>query len=438
MRIAAITSGAAGMFCGSCLHDNALVTALRGLGHDAILIPTYTPIRTDEPDVSQRRVFLGGLNVYLNYRSALFRRLPRFVHRLLDRPGLLRSLSRFTATPDYAALGEITLSMLRGEDGRQREEVDRLAEWLAADAKPEVVTLSNVLLSAIAPALKRRLDVRILAYLQGDDIYLDALRPEHRAAAIELIRKNARHVDGYVATCGYYADYMADYLGLPRSSIEVILPGINLAGHGGGVPAQRVGEQRTESPFTIGYFARIAPEKGLHLLAEAFVRLRRSSGAPACRLRASGWLGAAHQPYLDKVRGTLADAGLSSEFEYVESPDHESKVRFLRSLDVLSVPTTYREPKGLYVLEALANGVPVVQPAHGSFPELVEATGGGLLVKPNDPDDLAAGLRRLLTDTALRRAMGRKGREAVHEQFSSAAEARRTAEMLEKHVLQVR
>src|SRR5881275_2018462 len=130
MRIAYITAGAAGMYCGSCLHDNTLVTALRGLGHDALLIPTYTPIRTDEPNVSQRRVFLGGLNVYLNYKSGLFRRLPGFVHRLLDRPGLLRMLSRFTVTPDYAALGEITLSMLRGEDGRQREEVDRLSNWL--------------------------------------------------------------------------------------------------------------------------------------------------------------------------------------------------------------------------------------------------------------------------------------------------------------------
>src|SRR5947209_11977311 len=131
MRIASITAGAAGMFCGSCLHDNALAAALHALGHDALLVPTYTPIRTDEPDVSQRRVFLGGLNVYFNYKSALFRRLPRFVHRLLDRPGLLRALNRFTATPDYAALGAMTLTVLRGEHGRQREEVERLITWLA-------------------------------------------------------------------------------------------------------------------------------------------------------------------------------------------------------------------------------------------------------------------------------------------------------------------
>jgi glycosyltransferase involved in cell wall biosynthesis len=428
MRIASITSGAAGMFCGSCLHDNALVTALRGLGHDALLIPTYTPIRTDEPNVSQRRIFLGGLNVYFNYKSALFRRLPRFVHRWLDRPSLLNALSRFTATPDYAALGEITLSMLRGEDGRQREEVDRLADWLSADIKPDVVTLSNVLLSGIAPALKRRLNVPIVAYLQGDDIFLEALPPEHRTQAIELIRANAAHIDGFVATCAYYSDHMAGYLGLPRSAIEVILPGINLAGNGG--PR----EQRTEPPYAVGYFARIAPEKGLHLLADAYIRMRRMPNAPPCRLRASGWLGAQHRPYLDSVRQTLAAAGLADEFEYVDSPDHIAKVRFLESLDVLSVPTTYREPKGLYVLEALANGVPVVQPNHGSFPELIAATGGGLRVAPNDPADLARGLHQLLTNSAQRLELGRMGKKAVHEHFSSAGEARRTAELLGRHV----
>jgi glycosyltransferase involved in cell wall biosynthesis len=416
------------MFCGSCLHDNSLAAALHALGHDAVLVPTYTPIRTDEPNVSQRRVFLGGLNVYLNYKSGLFRRLPRFVHRLLDRPALLRALTRFTATPDYAALGEMTLTVLRGEEGRQREEVDRLIRWLADDVKPEIVTLSNVLLSGIAPALKHRLNVPIIAYLQGDDIYLDALRAEHRQQAIELIQRNAQHIDGYIATCGYYADYMAGYLGLPRSAIEVILPGINLAGHGG------ARESRTEPPYTVGYFARIAPAKGLHVLADAYVQLRKKLDTPACRLRASGWLGMEHRPYLANIRQSLADAGLASEFEYVDCPDHADKVRFLQSLDVLSVPTTYREPKGLYVLESLANGVPVVQPKHGSFPELIAATGGGLLVNPDDPADLANELHRLLTDPAQRMELGRKGREAVHEHFSAAGEADRTVEVLRRFV----
>lgn len=428
MRIASITAGAAGMFCGSCLHDNAVASALRASGHDALLVPTYTPIRTDEPDISQHRVFLGGLNVYLNYKSGLYRHLPRFIHRFLDRPAVLRLLTRFTATPDYSALGEMTLTVLRGAHGRQWEEVERLAAWLAEDVKPEIVLLSNMLLSSIAPALKYRLNVPVLAYLQGDDIYLDALRPDHRRKAIELIRANARHIDGYIATCGYYADYMATYLGLPRPAIEIVLPGINLVGHGG----HR--ESRTEPPYTIGYFARIAPAKGLHALAEAYQRLKKMPDSPPCRLRASGWLGAEHKPYLEDVRRALAAAGLADEFEYVDCPDHASKVAFLQSLDLFAVPTTYREPKGLYVLEALANGVPVVQPNHGSFPELIAATGGGRLVEPDNPAELAAGLHRLLVDPSVRLELGRKGQEAVHERFSAAAEADRTEGVLRRFV----
>jgi glycosyltransferase involved in cell wall biosynthesis len=299
---------------------------------------------------------------------------------------------------------------------------------LAGDVKPEIVTLSNVLLSGIAPALKRRLNVPILAYLQGDDIYLDALQPGHRQQAIELIRQNAQHIDGFIATCGYYADYMAGYLSLPRPAIEVILPGINLTGHGGNR------EPRIDPPYTIGYFARIAPAKGLHVLTNAYIRLRQMPNVPETRLRASGWLGAEHRPYLDGIRRTLAKAGLADEFEHVDCPDHADKVQFLQSLDMLSVPTTYREPKGLYILEALANGVPVVQPRHGSFPELIEATDGGLLVAPDDPDDLARGLHRMLTEPAHRLELGSKGREAVHRHFSAAGEAGRTVEILRRFI----
>jgi glycosyltransferase involved in cell wall biosynthesis len=428
MRIASITAGAAGMYCGSCMHDNTLAAALVALGHDALLVPCYTPIRTDEADVSQHRVFLGGINVYLQQKSPLFRRLPRPVRWLLDRPLLLRAVSRFAMQTRAEVLGDLTVSVLRGADGRQRDEVARLADWLAAEQKPELVTLTNVLLSGIVPELKRRLQVPVLAHLQGDDIYLESLPPEYRRQSLELIRRNCELIDGYVATSHYYADFMAGYLDLPREKVHVVHPGIDLRGHGGFRPI------RTDPPFVVGYFARIAPEKGLHVLAEAYRLLREMPDARPCRLRVSGWLGGHNRPYLDGIVAKLRAAGLDDELEHVPSPDHMGKVKFLQSLDVLSVPTTYREPKGLYVLEALANGVPVVQPRHGSFPELIEATGGGLLVNPDDPQDLAQGLRRILDDAALRLELGGKGQGAVQAQFTAEAMARRTAEVYQRYV----
>ncbi len=428
MKIAYITAGAAGNFCGSCMHDNTLVAALAAQGHDALLIPTYTPIRTDEKDVSTQRVFFGGINVYLQQKLAFFRRTPWTLDRLLDFPALLRWVARFAVNTQASDLGDLTISVLRGEHGYQSKEIDKLVQWLASEVRPELIELTNVLLSGLVHPLKARLGVPVVAALQGDDIFLEALPPKYKTEAIGLIHDHCREIDGFIATSHYYADFMAGYLGIPRERIDVVYPGLNLKGHGAPRPTT------SGPPFTIGYFARVCPEKGLHVLAEAFRILCAMPGTPPCRLAASGWLGENDRPYFNEVVQRLRDWGLADRFAYVESPDHDSKVRFLRLLDVLSVPTVYREPKGLYVLEALANGVPVVQPAHGSFPELVELTGGGLLVKSDDPHDLAQGLRRLLDDAAVRNELGQRGKAAVHRRFTADQMARETALIYRKYL----
>ena len=430
MRIAYISAGAGGMFCGSCLHDNTLAAALIALGHDAILIPTYTPLRTDEPDVSEKRVFLGGINAYLQQKLAFFRHTPRLLDWIFDARPLLRWASRFAVRTQADQLADLAISVLKGEHGHQRKEIARLVDWLATDHRPDVVLFSNVLLSGIVHPLRERLKVPVLATLQGDDVFLEALPAEPRAAALQLIREHCREIDGFIATSRYYADFMARYIGIAAQRIDVVYPGLNLAGHG----QPRV--ERAGAPFTVGYFARICPEKGLHNLVEAYCRFRQEPGAPPARLHVSGWLGDNHKAYLEEQKRRLRGAGLDADFIHVDSPDHAGKIRFLRSIDVLSVPTTYHEPKGLYVLEALANGVPVVQPRHGSFPELIEATGGGLVVEPNDAADLARALRRLADNPVEREKLGQQGRAAVFERFHARAMAEATLAILERIVHQ--
>ncbi len=415
------------MYCGSCMRDNTLVTALRRLGHDALLISTYMPIKVDEEDVSQKKVFFGGINIYLEEKFWLFRHTPRFLDRLFNFRWLLRWVSRFAVRTKYSKMGGMTLSMLRGTHGHQRKEVAKLVEWLTAE-KPDVVIFSNALLSGVIPELKRALGVPVLVTLQGDDIFLDALPEADRKKCIEQIRENGQSVDAYISTSRYYADFMAGYLGIARESIHVVQPGINLAGHGG--PA----ESRGERPLTVGYFARVCPEKGFHRVVEAFITMRQTPGSPVAKLKASGWLGENNRAYYNEQVKRLTDAGLANDFEHVECPTHADKVRFMRSIDVLCVPTVYREPKGLYVLEAWANGVPVVLPAHGAFPELIESTGGGLLVAPNSIDELAAGLARILTDHELRERAGRAGESAVRERFHADAMAKETTIVLERYV----
>jgi glycosyltransferase involved in cell wall biosynthesis len=272
--------------------------------------------------------------------------------------------------------------------------------------------------------LKRRLKVPVVATLQGDDIFLESLPPAFRTRSMELIRENCREVDGYIATCQYYADFMSGYLGLPRERMQVVYPGIKTASPAGTQPAPN-------AVPTVGYFARIAPEKGLHNLADAFILLRKLAGSRTYRLRIAGWLGKHNERYFTEIRQKLSAAGLGGDVEHVDCPAHADKVKFLQSIDVLSVPTTYREPKGLYILEALSHGVPVVQPRHGSFPELLDRTGGGLLVEPGDPAELAAGLRRLLDDVAMRTEMGAAGRAVVHEHFTADVMARNTLAVLQ-------
>jgi glycosyltransferase involved in cell wall biosynthesis len=429
MRIAYITAGAAGMYCGSCMHDNTLVAALCRLGHEAFLIPTYTPIRTDEPDVSQRRVFFGGINVYLQQKLSIFRYTPWFLDRLLDARALLRWVSRFAVKTEAQELADLTVSMLEGEHGRQRKEVEKVVRWIADELRPDVVILTNALLSGLVHELKRDWRGPVLVMLQGDDIYLESLPEPARSRSLDLIRDHCQEIDGFFATSGYYADFMASYFAVPRARIDVVLPGLNLHGHGGPRPP------REGQPFTLGYFARICPEKGLHQLIAGYLRFRQRPGLGPCRLRVAGWLGEHRKPYLAELVQQLAAAGLLAEFEHLDCPDHASKVKFLQSIDVLSVPTTYREPKGLYVLEALANGTPVVQPRHGSFPELIAATGGGLLVEPGDADELASAFHRLHDDPELRANLARQGQQAVRERFHAERMAAETMAVLERYII---
>jgi glycosyltransferase involved in cell wall biosynthesis len=444
MRIAYITAGAAGMFCGSCMRDNTLVSALCAQGHDALLIPTYTPIRTDEDDVSQKRLFFGGVNVFLQQHLSLFRHTPWILDRLLDAPRFVGWVaSRFAGATRAEDLAELTVSMLKGEHGYQKKEVEKLVRWLIDEHRPEIVNLTNVILSGMVHELKAHAKGKlpILGTLQGDDIYLESLPEPHKSQSIGLIRDHCRELDGFIATSAFYADFMAEYLDIPRERIHVVHPGINLKGHtplGEVLRAQGATPQaRSTSPAglrTVGYFARICPEKGLHLLVDAIRLLRQMPDAPPCRLRVAGWLGVNNRGYLQDLVAKVRSWGWADDFEHVECPDHARKVQFLQSLDVLSVPTVYREPKGIYVLEALANGVAVVQPRHGSFPELLEATGGGLLVEPEDPMDLARGLKRLLEQPALRQEMAAKGQKAVHERFHAAIMAENTINVYRKYL----
>ena len=411
MRILSFTGGAGNMYCGSCLRDNALAAELMRRGHDVVLSPVYTPTRTDETNVSDAHVFFGGISVFLEQHSPVFRHTPRFVDKLWDAPWAIRLATKRQIKVDAKSLGEMTVSMLRGEQGFQAKEIGKLLDWLRTERRFDVINLPYSLLTGLAEPLKRELKVPICVTLQGDDLFLDQLGEPHRSDSMNLIRRWSSYVDAYVAVSQYYADYMPDYLGVPRTKMRLARLGINLDGYVPRVP-------NASRPFTIGYLARIAPEKGFHLLVEAYIRLRQRAREGKMRLIAAGYLPPEHQAYLDTARASLRHAGLESEFDYRGEVDRGTKVAFLQETDVLSVPTTYHEPKGLFLFEAMASGVPVVQPRHGAFPEIIERTGGGVLVEPNDTEALAEGLDTLRSNPELAQSLGKAGASGVREHYS--------------------
>lgn len=418
MHLALITAGGAGMFCGSCMHDNTLARALMAAGHRVTLIPLYTPIRVDELDVSEHRVFLGGVNVYLAGTWPWWSKIPRVLRSWLDSPAILRQVSRFAVSSNAKDLGALTVALLRGDHGPHRAAIDEFVEFVGDELKPDVVVLSNALLGGVVPSLKRRFPGPVWSLLQGDDIFLDDLVEPYRQQAFAEMYQIVSQFDGFLVHSEYYRRFMAGYLRFPAEKARVVPLGIDFTGHDGAPRAE------ASDPFTIGYFARICPEKGLHNLIAAFRLLH--GRYPQTRLRAAGYLGARDHAWFESLKESARDLG--DAFEYRGSPaDHAGKVEFLKSIDVLSVPTTYHEPKGLYVLEALANGVPVVQPRHGSFPELVESTGGGLLVAPDDAGALAAGLEHLVREPDLRFELAQSGRSRVRDLFSMQRMAEQTA-----------
>ena len=424
MKILSFTAGAANMYCGSCLRDNALAAELIRRGHDVVLQPVYTPTLTDETNVSEGRVFFGGISVYLEQHSSIFRHTPRVLDRLWDSTGALRLASRRSIALEPRQLGELTVSMLRGEDGNQRKELDKLTDWLRSEReRPDLVVLPNSMLVSFARPVKEVTKCPVVCTLQGEDLFIDGLDEKYRQETLALIRAQAAHIDAFIAVSDFYAGFMSDYLSVPQEKMRVVPLGVTA----GDFPERAGGRGDT---FTVGYFARVAPEKGLRELCAAYKIFRaRADTPPRARLEAAGYLGPEHRDYLKGIERQMADWGLAGEFNYRGTLDRAAKIEFLGGLDVFSVPAPYDEPKGLSVLEAQAAGVPVVQPRRGAYAEIVERTGGGLLVEPEDADALAGAIHQLWKDPALAAQLGRAGAAGVREHYSVARMAERALEV---------
>ncbi len=422
------------MYCGNCLRDNALVAALRGLGHQVLMVPLYLPLTLDEADQSAGTpIFFGGINVYLDQQSSWFRRAPRWLRHLLASSALLKWASRRAGNTRAEDLGPLTLSMLRGEAGNQAAELEDLVAWLKTQPKPDVIFLSNALLLGMARRLKTELNRPLVCMLQGEDYFLDALPEPHRSSCWQLLAERAVDVDLFIAPSRYFGDLMQGRISLAPDRVKVVYNGISLEGYNRPALAEHDhSSSRQSSPVPVlGYLARMCREKGLDILVEAFIRLRKSGRVPRLRLCVAGSLGQADRSFVDTLQGRLQTAALGPEVEFLPNVDRATKLALLESFTVFSVPARYGEGFGLYVIEALAAGSPVVQPRCAAFPELLELTGGGILCAPDDPQALAESIESLLLDPDRARQLGATGRRSVFEKLSADAMARNVLEVVQ-------
>jgi len=420
MKIVHLTAGSGDNFyCENCLRDVGLIRAIHNLGHEILMVPLYLPPQIDQSDqLVNAPIFFGGINVYLQQKYAFFRKSPRWLDRLFDRPALLRWVARKASMTEAKDLGQTTLSMLQGENGRQQKELRRLITWLSSESiHPDLLCLPNLLLAGLARAIKKQLSIPVVCLLQDEHSFIDNLGQPYSRQSWQLLAERCRDIDAFISVSHYYADYMQQRLDLPRNRIHVAHIGIPTSDYH---PAET-----PPAVPTIGYLSRICPQKGLQTLIEAFILLKRRPGLENCRLRIAGGYLADDRSFLREITRRIHREKLTDSVEFLTDFDKNARLSFLQSLSVLCVPEKEPPAFGLYVLEALATAVPVVQPETGPFPELIQATQGGLLAEPNNPDAFAEAIAKLLLQPDHARKLAHQGRQAVLQKFDLRQTAQR-------------
>ncbi|MHC4598659.1 MAG: glycosyltransferase family 4 protein [Planctomycetota bacterium] len=423
MKIVYVMPGTGGAFyCQNCLRDHCVVRSLRALGEDVIQAPLYLPLALDgAAEGADTPIFFGAVNVYLQEKSVFFRKTPRLVDGLFDTPTLLRWAAQKARSTSARGLEALTLSMLRGEAGRQAKEVDRLVRWLETNAKPDVVHLSNALLLGLAGPVRRRLGAAVVCTLQDENVWIDEMDPRFVGEVWDTLKARVPEVDAFLATSKTFGEEMALKMSIPSRKLHHVPPGLDFTEYG---PA----DGPTREPV-LGYLSRISEAQGFDIVAEAFVRLKSVPGLEKLKLRATGGYTGTDEPFLLETMKRLEKAGAAGDVEIVRDYGPRERIEFLRSLTALSVPIRTGAAFGVFLLEALACGVPVVQPRTGGFPEVLESTGGSVLFEPNEPEALAEAAAPLLRDARKARELGLEGRTKVLELYDGATIARKIVEI---------
>ena len=393
------------------MRDNELIKTLKDLNNDVWMVPLYLPLSVETSGViGDTPVFYGAINIYLKEKLPFYRHAPVWLEKIFDSAPFLKLAAKKSGSTRATGLEEMTLSMLDGEEGRQATELDHLIHFLGTDLKPDVVHLSNALLLGLARRLKNDLNIPVVCSLQDENEWIDPMNEKYQNLVWSKMGERANDVDAFIAASKYYAKRSQETMAIPDEKIHVVYGGIDLTKY------QQA--PHTFNPPRIGYLCRMSEYFGLGIIVEAFIQLKQSDKYPDLNLSLMGGYTGDDKPFVKKMIKKLKKASVIDDVQIYDSFDIEHRLEFLQSLSVLSVPVPGGEAFGAYQVEALASGVPIVEPNVGGYPEFVEATGGGILYEPNDPENLAKALSTLLDNPDRIRELGKKGRKVVMEKYS--------------------
>ena len=412
MKIAYVTPGSGQKFyCQNCFRDTALLQSLASLGHDVVKVPMYLHSDLDDnANIVETPVFYGAINVFLKEKLPFYRHVPEWIEHLLDSSVLLHLAAKKSGSTRATGLEEMTLSMLHGERGRQASELDHLIRYLRNEIAPDVVHLSNSLLLGLAHRLKNDLGTGVVCSLQDENEWVDLMDEHYRSQVWNLMAEKAVDVDLFVTASQFYSNQSQKQLKMSADKIKVIYGGIDLDGY-----------ERSTLPFdppVIGYLCRMSEYFGLGILVDAFIELKKESRFKDLRLYLTGGYSSEDKPFVTRQLKKISECGFAEDVRVFTDFGKDNRIKFLKSLTMLSVPVPTGEAFGAYQVEALAAGVPIVQPNVGCYPEFIEMTKGGVIYEPNTSEKLATTIASLLLDQEKVRKLGEQGRRVVLEQFS--------------------
>lgn len=411
MNIIQIIPGSGGSFyCGNCLRDSKYVDAMRNLGHNVVKIPMYLPLFSDEHDINNIPIFYGAISTYLKQVYPIFRKAPKWVDKLLNSKPMMKIAASMAGSTRAKGLEDMTISMLLGEQGEQKEELDKMVNWIVEHCKPDVIHISNALLLGLAKKLKEKTGVTVLCSLQDEDVWVDAMQPQFQQRIWDLMHERAKDVDALVAVSKYFANSMKTVMKLPPDKVHTFYLGVDAEDY------HFISTK--EKPRNVGYISRMCHENGFDIVVDAFIELKKKPGFEDVKLIATGGSTGDDHKFIKEQKRKIKENNLLDSFEILPEYEGEAQHEFYKQVSLVSVPVRIGEAFGMYLLESMASGIPVVQPALGAFPEIVEISGGGVIYMPNTPLKLSETWADLFGNPIKLEELSRSGLEGTKEKFN--------------------